>query len=175
MITQYAVKLVKQLEKGCGVLDFGSLVAKLSIITPWKLYLWFLPRFDVPPNGLLGTSNVINRPAQLLLNFAGFFDAFNSGLVAYLYGNFDLTNPVTPSLQGNPLHLDIFEVSHRLASGKVKDALYLRFTGKKQGTATPVYTAYVEGGYYPGCWLNPKLNDAEFSVFDLDPCKTIEP
>lgn len=175
VIAQYAGKLVKQLEKGCGLLDFGQLADKLNIITPWKLYLWFLPRFDVPRNGLLGTSNIINRPAQLILNFAGFFDAFNAGLVAYLYGNLDLTNPVTPSLQGNPLRLEIFEVSHRLANGKVKDALYLRFTGKQQGTPTPVYTAYAEGGYYPGCWLNPKLNEAEFSVFDLDPCRTIEP
>ena len=38
-----------------------------------------------------------------------------------------------------------------------------------------LYTAYAEGGYYPGCWLDPKLNEAEFSVFDLNPCRTIEP
>ena len=174
-IGTYAQKLVKQLEKGCGALNFGEIVDKLNFITPWKLYLWFLPRFGVPRNGLLGTSNIINRPTQLAFNFAGFFNAFDDGLVAYLYDRFDPTNPVRPSLQGNPLRLEIFEVSHRLASGKVKDALYLRFTGKQQGRPTAPYTAYAEGGYYPGCWLNPKLNEAEFSIIDLNPCKTDEP
>lgn len=46
--------------------------------------------------------------------------------------------------------------------GNVQDALYVRMEGVKGGTRiTTPYTEYAEGGYGPGCWLDPDLNSKE--------------
>ena len=38
---------------------------------------------------------------------------------------------------------------------------------------TDAYEAYVEDGYFPGCWLNPKLNQQQVLVAD-NVCHTEE-
>jgi hypothetical protein len=164
------------ISKLCGAFDFPRLAAHLTKVAPMKLWTTFRPAFGFPVHGLLGANRYSDRVLQDIFGFSGFYGAFNDGLVAYLYDGVDLTNPSTatnPSA-GSRITLKIFEVSHRLPNGKVKDALYLRLTGVKARKKTTPYEAYAVDGYWPSCWLDPKLNDADFTWFE-NSCKSDEP
>jgi hypothetical protein len=170
---------VGPLTKLCGVLDLPKMAGRLNKAAAYRLWKSFRPPFGFPVHGLLGANRWSDRVLQQAFDFAGFYRAFNDGLVAYLYDRIDPSNP-DPRKAGAPgpgsrLNLKIFEVSHRLPGGTVKDALYLTMTWKKGGEPPPVsYTAYAVDGYWPSCWLDPSVNNAEFTWFE-NSCKTNEP
>ncbi|MEW6581808.1 MAG: carboxypeptidase-like regulatory domain-containing protein [Actinomycetota bacterium] len=168
----WAAGKAKKLADLCGKIPMPDLVGRLGPVGPWKLWTTFRPRFGFEPNGLLGGTTISDRAIQVILSYSGFFDAFTQGMVQYLYDGLDPLDPdtSTPS-PGSTIQLTVWEVSHRLPGGTVKDALYMKMAGVKRGRQTAPFEAYVEGGYWPLCWLNPRLSSAGFTLL-LNSCKS---
>jgi hypothetical protein len=165
----------KAFKSGCSVVEMGAIIPKLKPVTGWILYWFFQDRLRVPPSGLVGNPRLINWGAQLALEYSGFFDEFLNGLQAWVYDGFDPADPDASLARADDhIKIKIYEVSYRGPSsrfGTVQDALYLTMSGTKRGEPVKTFGAYVEGGYWPGCWLDPKLNREEFWLpVGTNPC-----
>ena len=132
--------------------------------------------------GSSATRGSINFFAQMLLEYSGFYDAFLNSLKGFLYADFNPADPDANALHHNDrMEFTIYEVSYRGPSsrlGNVHDALYVRMEGTRGaaedgsgGAPIAPYTEYVQFGYWPGCWLDPKLNHEEFWLpIGFNPC-----
>ena len=170
---QLSQKLSKAAKAGCSVAEVPVLVPKAKAVLGWLMYWRFQDKLGFPGNGLIGAPRGINFVNQILFDFAGFYSAFLDAQKGYVYADFD---PGKSLGKGDVMELNLFEVSSRGPSGilsNVTDALYLRLGGTLAGSAiqTP-YEQFVKGGYWPGCWLDPKLNRATWWLpIGFNPCK----
>ena len=142
----------------------------------------FLARFRIPPSGLIGPPSLVSFVSQVALEYSAFFDAFNDGLKSFWFATSNgLLAPEKVGVgTGDTLSMTVYEISHRGERGALRDALYLQFTGQKAGSPgkgiplkIPPIESYVSDGYFPGCWLNPRLNQQQVIVAD-NPCRTEE-
>jgi hypothetical protein len=165
------------------VLESPAIITKAKPVVGWILYWDFQHRLGIPPSGLVGNPRSINFVAQLLLEYSGFYDAFLNSLKGFLYADFSPADPDANVLHSNDrMAFTIYEVSYRGPSsrlGNVHDALYVRMEGTRGaaedgsgGAPIAPYTEYVQFGYWPGCWLDPKLNREEWWLpIGFNPCK----
>ena len=162
--------------KACGVLDLPKFIQIAGKLAPWKLFTMYRLKLGIAPTGIMGNGQITSDFANSVINYAGFFDAFVGGLVNYLYDGFSVADPEAALPHGrDKMTVKVWEISHRLPSGKVKDALYLSIGGSKSGRKISKPSAdYVEGGYWPRCWLDPIRNTSTFTIFE-NACASTEP
>ena len=165
------VGVSKLVKAACSAFDLVDVLGDIKKAAAWSLYWYFGGQLGFPPSGLVGPPTLVSFLRQVAFEYSEFFDAFTGGLRSFYLDTASLLAPNQVGVDaGDTLKLTIYEVSHRRANGALQDALYLVFTGTKHGTngmrdITPI-TNYVEDGYLPACWLNPKLNQQQVIVVD---------